>query len=68
VGGFFNEPTTVIFDDQAFVFSPSMKATSATPLILSSSARRVIAVSAASARPSKARLALVFAAAGGGLS
>src|SRR5665647_1818922 len=53
VGASFIAPTTTIFEDQDFVVSPSIYATTATPLILSSSARLVIAIRAESATSSK---------------
>src|ERR1035437_7999400 len=53
VGASFIAPTTTIFEDQDFVVSPSMYATTAAPLIFSSSARLVIAIKAESATSSK---------------
>src|ERR1019366_91630 len=53
VGASFIAPTTTIFEDQDFVVSPSIYATTAAPLILSSSARLVIAIRAESASSSK---------------
>ena len=48
-GASFISPTTTIFEDQDFVVSPSIYATTAAPLKLSSSARLVIAIRAESA-------------------
>src|SRR5579859_6679107 len=53
IGASFILPITTIFEDQDFVVSPSINATTATPVILSSSARLVMAIKAESASSSK---------------